>query len=62
MDLEAERKLKFDRRLRERWGWISDAELEAELASLPDAADKMYVEAPRATVDSSKSTQPSGDR
>ena len=41
MNREDERKLKFDRRLRERLGWVKDTELEAELAALPDASDKM---------------------
>jgi hypothetical protein len=43
MNLEAERKLKFDRRLHRRSGWISKQELESELSDLPDAADKIYV-------------------
>ena len=40
MNLTSERKLKFDRRLRGRLDFVSDAELEVELESLPDAADK----------------------
>lgn len=43
MNLEAERKLKFDRRLQTRSGWIDKTELESELAALPDAADKIHV-------------------
>jgi len=52
MNLTAEARLKFDRRLRRRVGWVTESELEAELASLPDAANKVYVadepEAPQA--------------
>jgi hypothetical protein len=41
MNIEAERKLKFDRRMEGRPGWASEQELQAELASLPDSADKI---------------------
>ena len=41
MNLEAERKLKFDRRMQGRPGWASEEEIQAELASLPDCADKV---------------------
>ncbi len=41
MNIEAERKLKFDRRMEGRRGWASEEELQAELASLPDSADKI---------------------
>ena len=41
MNLEAERKMKFDRRMEGRSGWASEEELLAELASLPDSADKV---------------------
>ena len=34
------RKLRLDRRLLDRRGWISPEELERELAALPDVADK----------------------
>lgn len=37
---DALRKLRLDRRLLERRGWISKDELERALAELPDAADK----------------------
>ena len=33
-------KLRLDRRLLGRRGWVSEQELERELASLPDVADK----------------------
>ena len=42
MNLEAQRKLKFDRRLAGRRGMATDAELAVELAKLPDAADKVW--------------------
>lgn len=42
MNLEAERRLKFDRRLQRRQGWVTQEELQAELDSLPDSADKIY--------------------
>jgi len=38
MNLESERKLKFDRRLTGRRDWVTDEELEAELEALPDSA------------------------
>jgi|TARA_B110000263_G_C14945163_1_gene345455 hypothetical protein len=41
MNLEAERKMKFDRRMEGRSGWASEEELQAELASLPDSVDKI---------------------
>jgi hypothetical protein len=41
MDNESTARLKFDRRLATRRGWVEPDELEQELASLPDAADKM---------------------
>ena len=40
MNRDALRKLRLDRRLTRRRGWIGEAELERELASLPDAAAK----------------------
>jgi hypothetical protein len=40
MNLEAERKLKFDRRMAGRPGWAGEEEFKAELASLPDSAEK----------------------
>ncbi len=41
MNLEAERKMRFDRRMEGRLGWASEEELQAELASLPDSVDKV---------------------
>lgn len=40
MDPKSLRNLKFDRRLHTRRGWVTPAELDAEIESLPDAADK----------------------
>jgi hypothetical protein len=41
MNREATEKLKLDRRLLNRRGWASKAELEAALASLPDVSHKI---------------------
>jgi hypothetical protein len=41
MDNEATARLKFDRRLAQRRNWVEREELENELASLPDCADKI---------------------
>ncbi len=40
MDRESQRKLRLDRRLIGRRGWIAEKELSKELEALPDAADK----------------------
>ena len=40
MNRDALQKLRLDRRLLERRGWMSDAELDRELASLPDVRAK----------------------
>ena len=40
MNREAMQKLRLDRRLIRRRGWIGDAELQRELASLPDVEAK----------------------
>lgn len=37
---ESIRHLRLDRRLLKRRGWLSEKELEKELAALPDVADK----------------------
>jgi len=44
MDNDSTARLKFDRRLARRRGWVESEELEQELASLPDTADKIFVE------------------
>lgn len=41
MNLEDERRLKFDRRLRNRRGWVTDDEARAHEESLPDASHKI---------------------
>jgi len=41
MDRESMRRLKLDRRLIRRRGWLSEQELERELAALPDASHKI---------------------
>ena len=40
MDYDHTRKLKFDRRLLRRRGWVDSEELEKELADLPDVSHK----------------------
>jgi hypothetical protein len=40
MNRESMAKLRLDRRLIRRRGWISDEELESELGALPDSAEK----------------------
>ncbi len=40
MDYDHTRKLKFDRRLLRRRGWVDPEELEKELADLPDVSHK----------------------
>ena len=65
MDNEAAARLKFDRRLAQRRNWVEAEELENELASLPDCADKVLVvehfaaaEAPAVPVFSSRPVVP----
>ncbi len=42
MNLDDQDKLKFDRRLEQRRGWLEPGELEAHLEALPDATDKIH--------------------
>lgn len=44
MNLEDERRLKFDVRLRNRRGWVSDDEFQAYQASLADVSGKIKKE------------------
>lgn len=41
MDRESVDRLRFDRRLERRRGWVEEKDQEANLESLPDVADKM---------------------
>lgn len=41
MDRESLDRLRFDRRLQSRRGWLAPGELDSYLASLPDVSDKM---------------------
>ena len=41
MDRESVDRLRFDRRLEQRRGWVEDAAKEAHIESLPDVSDKM---------------------
>jgi hypothetical protein len=62
MNLKAERRLKFDRRLQQRVGWVTPGELAAELESLPDVSSKVWVEEPRAATDPQTDAPGSGAR
>ena len=61
MNLTSERKLKFDRRLKGRQGFVSDSELEVELESLADAADKALGPDEDARPTLKAPTQPAAD-
>ena len=41
MDRESMRRLRLDRRLIRRRGWVPEEELESELAALPDVSHKI---------------------
>ncbi len=41
MDRESMKRLRLDRRLIRRRGWVSEEELERELAALPDVSHKI---------------------
>ncbi len=42
MNLDDQDKLKFDRRLEQRRGWLEPGEMEAHLEALPDVAEKIH--------------------
>ena len=46
MDRNSMQKLRLDRRLLRRRGWIESEELESALAALPDVADKIAPDEP----------------
>ena len=58
MNRETTEKLRLDRRLMHRRGWLSKAEREKSLAELPDVSDKI---APPEDSDSADSTQAAAD-
>lgn len=58
MNRETTEKLRLDRRLMNRRGWLSKAEREKSLADLPDVSDKI---APSEDSGSEDSTQATGD-
>jgi hypothetical protein len=58
MNREATEKLRLDRRLTHRRGWISKAEFEQALAELPDVSDKI---APAEDPDESDAARADGD-
>ena len=41
MNKESVERLRFDRRLRHRVGWVQDSDMDDYLAALPDVAEKM---------------------
>jgi len=43
MDNDSIANLKFDSRMARRRGWVSESELEANAAKLPDVSDKLEV-------------------
>lgn len=61
MNLEAERKLKFDRRMERRPGWASEEEIQAELASLPDSAHKIAEESDEESAPESELEAPESE-
>jgi len=59
MNLEDERRLKFDVRLRGRRGWVTEKELEAYKSSLPDVSEKLTsLDAPKGESSEEPSTEP----
>jgi hypothetical protein len=60
MDNESTARLKFDRRLATRRDWVEPDELEQELASLPDAADKMVALDEQGEASQEASARPAG--
>ena len=63
MDNDSTDRLKFDKRLANRRGWVPADELEELIASLPDAADKVYVPSEEAAVspsDAASGSTPGG--
>ncbi len=58
MNRETTEKLRLDRRLMDRSGWLSKAEREKSLAALPDVSDKI---APPEDSGSADATQAAGD-
>jgi hypothetical protein len=57
MNLEDERRLKFDRRLASRRGWVTREELSAEIAALTDATNKIATPSEIEKADREDSTQ-----
>ena len=60
MDRESMKRLKLDRRLIGRRGWISRQDLERELSALPDASDKIQPDEIKDT-EAGGSTAPAGE-
>ena len=60
MDRDSMKRLKLDRRLIGRRGWISRQDLERELSALPDASDKIQP-AESQDTEAGGSTTPAGE-
>jgi len=58
MDRESMRRLRLDRRLIRRRGWVSDEELERELTALPDVSHKIAPVGGEASAPSSQTEAP----
>ncbi len=61
MDRESMRRLRLDRRLIRRRGWVSEEELERELTALPDVSHKIAPVGDEASAPSSQTEAPSSE-
>ena len=61
MNREATERLRLDRRLLDRRGWITKVEREKELAALPDVSDKIAPPDEESSEDASATSSPEGD-
>lgn len=59
MNLEDERRLKFDVRLRNRRGWVNEEELRSYEASLPDVSKKIKTTDEGSRDDRTSGSEPS---
>jgi len=58
MDRKSMTRLKFDKRLVHRRGWINKKELETELAALPDVANKIAPDEPEEPASAAPRSDP----
>ncbi|MEZ4280210.1 MAG: hypothetical protein R3F21_11420 [Myxococcota bacterium] len=56
MDRESLDRLRFDRRLQNRRGWLAPGELESHVEALPDVSDKLTTLADQEAAGASAST------